>query len=506
MPQSQPNLLILIVDQLTGTLFPDGPAAFLHAPNLRALAERSVRFRNAYAPSPLCWPSRASLMSGQLPNKTGVYDNAALFPADVPTFAHYLRRAGYQTSLSGKMHFVGPDQLHGYEERLTTDIYPADFGWTPDYDNPGERIDWWYHNMGSVVGAGVAEITNQLEFDDEVTYYAARKLHDLSRRRDPRPWSLTVSLTHPHDPYVARPMYFDLYTGAEGLDPVVALIPYEKQDPHSQRLMVACDQLGVTPTHEQIRLARKAYFANISYVDDKIGELLTILERSGFADNTVVLFLSDHGDMLGERGLWYKMSFFEGSARIPLMIAAPGWTPKSVTAPTSTLDVLPTICELASAPLGAGADWLDGESLVGLATGQGLRSAVKMEYAAEGSVAPMLALREGPWKAIFGPPDPPQLFHLETDPHELENLARRPEYAEVWQDFAKRFASLWNLSAYDDAVRKSQQRRRICYDALRQGTYTPWDYQPVQNAGRRFMRNDMDLNIVESSQRYTRPD
>jgi choline-sulfatase len=118
MPQSQPNLLILIVDQLTGTLFPDGPAAFLHTPNLRALAERSVRFCNAYAPSPLCWPSRASLMSGQLPSKTGVYDNAALFPADVPTFAHYLRRAGYQTSLSGKMHFVGPDQLHGYEARL----------------------------------------------------------------------------------------------------------------------------------------------------------------------------------------------------------------------------------------------------------------------------------------------------------------------------------------------------------------------------------------------------
>ena len=301
MPQSQPNLLILIVDQLTGTLFPEGPAAFLHAPNLRALAERSVRFCNAYAPSPLCWPSRASLMSGQLPSKTGVYDNAALFPADIPTFAHYLRRAGYQTSLSGKMHFVGPDQLHGYEERLTTDIYPADFGWTPDYDNSGERIDWWYHNMGSVTGAGVAEITNQLEFDDEVTYHAARKLHDLSRRLDPRPWSLTVSLTHPHDPYVARPRYFDLYAESEALDPVVAPIPFERQDPHSQRLMVACDQLATNPTRKQVRRARRAYFANISYVDDKIGELLAILERGGMAETTAVIFLSDHGEMLGER-------------------------------------------------------------------------------------------------------------------------------------------------------------------------------------------------------------
>ena len=102
------------------------------------------------------------------------------------------------------MHFVGPDQLHGFEERLTTDIYPADFGWTPDYRKPGERIDWWYHNMGSVTGAGVAEITNQLEYDDEVAHHARRKLYDLARSFDERPWCLTVSFTHPHDPYVAR--------------------------------------------------------------------------------------------------------------------------------------------------------------------------------------------------------------------------------------------------------------------------------------------------------------
>jgi choline-sulfatase len=135
----RPNILIL---------FPDGPAEFLHAPNLKALAERSVRFSNAYTASPLCAPGRASFMSGQLPRRTRVYDNAAEFASDIPTYAHHLRRAGYHTCLSGKMHFVGPDQMHGFEERLTTDIYPADFGWTPDYRKPGERIDWWYHNHG----------------------------------------------------------------------------------------------------------------------------------------------------------------------------------------------------------------------------------------------------------------------------------------------------------------------------------------------------------------------
>ena len=127
-----------MVDQLAGTFFPDGPAAFLHAPNLRALAARSARFANAYTASPLCAPSRASFMSGLLPSRTRVYDNAAEFASDIPTFAHHLRRAGYRDLPRGKMHFVGPDQLHGFEERLTTDIYPADFGWTPDYD-PARR-------------------------------------------------------------------------------------------------------------------------------------------------------------------------------------------------------------------------------------------------------------------------------------------------------------------------------------------------------------------------------
>ena len=135
--QKKLNILIFMVDQLNGTLFPDGPAEWLHAPNLKKLAARSTRFENCYTSSPLCAPARASFMSGQLPRRTRVYDNAAEFASDIPTYAHHLRRAGYYTCLSGKMHFVGPDQMHGFEDRLTTDIYPADFGWTPDYREPG---------------------------------------------------------------------------------------------------------------------------------------------------------------------------------------------------------------------------------------------------------------------------------------------------------------------------------------------------------------------------------
>jgi arylsulfatase A-like enzyme len=127
-------------------------------------------------------------------------------PSSPPTFRPMRTTCagGLHTCLSGKMHFVGPDQMHGFEERLTTDIYPADFGWTPDYRKPGERIDWWYHNLGSVTGAGVAEISNQMEYDDDVAFRHAQDLRSTDAGKSDRPWMLTVSFTHPHDPYVAR--------------------------------------------------------------------------------------------------------------------------------------------------------------------------------------------------------------------------------------------------------------------------------------------------------------
>ena len=500
----QPNILILMVDQLTGTLCADGPAPFLHAPNLRALAERSVRFANAYAASPLCAPSRASFMSGQLPRRTRVYDNAAEFASDIPTYAHHLRRAGYHTALSGKMHFVGPDQLHGFEERLTTDIYPADFGWTPDYTRPGERIDWWYHNLGSVTGAGVAEITNQMEYDDEVAHHATRKLYDLSRRRDDRPWCLTVSFTHPHDPYVARRRFWDLYEDCPALDPEVPPQPFETLDAHSRRLCEACDHEAFAITPEDVRRARRGYFANISYVDEKIGEILDVLDRGRMAEETVVVFAYDHGDMLGERGLWFKMSFFEGSARVPLMISAPGWEPRLVETPVSLLDVTPTLAALGGAEMGALARWCDGEDLAGLAAGAGGRGPVPMEYAAEGSVAPLVALRDGDFKLVLCAADAPLLFDLARDPHELTNLAADPDHAEVFAALREKAAARWDLAAYDAEVRESQARRWIVYEALREGAYFPWDHQPLRKASELYLRNHLDLNVLEENQRYPR--
>ncbi len=499
----RPNILVVMVDQLAGTFFPDGaPAAFLHTPHLRALSDRSARFANAYCASPLCAPSRASFMSGLLPSRTRAYDNAAEFPADTPTFAHHLRRAGYQTALCGKMHFVGPDQLHGFEERLTTDIYPADFGWTPDYEDPDERIDWWYHNLGSVTAAGTAETTNQLEYDDETAHLATAKLRDLARGHDPRPWCLTVSFTHPHDPYVARPAYWDLYENCPALDPETPPIPYEDQARHDQRLMQAADFTASEIAPEDVRRSRRAYFANISYIDARVGELLAVLDACGLSETTAILFTSDHGDMLGERGLWFKMSFRDPAARVPLTLAAPGLAPARIDTPVSLLDVLPTLAELAGADT-AGLP-CDGTSLLPVAAGDA-RGPVPMEYAAEGSTAPMVALRDGRWKLTASDDAAPTLHDLEADPREATDLAGDPAHAATLARLLAEVGARWDLAAFDRAVRASQARRRVVYDALRQGAFTPWDHQPHRPASQRFMRNHMDLNVLESRQRYPRP-
>ena len=420
----RPNILILMVDQLAGTFFPDGPAPFLHAPNLRALAARSARFANAYTASPLCAPARASFMSGLLPSRTRVYDNAAEFASDIPTFAHHLRRAGYQTCLSGKMHFVGPDQLHGFEERLTTDIYPADFGWTPDYTRPDERIDWWYHNLGSVTGAGTAEITNQLEYDDEVAFHATAKLYDLARGHDPRPWCLTVSFTHPHDPYVARPRFWDLYADCPALDPETGRRSPSRTRTRTPAPDARRDHAAFEITPEDVRRARRAYFANISYVDEKIGELLAVLDarRHGRRHrHRLPLRPRRHARRarpLVQDELLRGLRPRAADARRPRPRARPR---RHAGLDSSTS--CPTLAELAGV-----------DTAVALPTARASSPSPAAPPAArcrwntppKARVAPMVALRDGRWKLTVCDADPPQLFDLEADPHEATEPRRRP--------------------------------------------------------------------------------
>jgi choline-sulfatase len=500
---TRPNFLILMADQLTARALPAYGNRIAKTPHIDALAADGVVFDSFYCNSPLCAPSRFSTLSGRQVSAIGAYDNAAEFPSQVPTFAHYLRRAGYQTTLSGKMHFCGADQLHGFEERLTTDIYPADFGWTPDWEH-FERRPSWYHSMDSVTQAGSCTRTNQIDFDDEVVFQARQKLFDMARSRDRRPFCMVASMTHPHDPYVIPQAYWDRYAGVEIDMPRVAASAAH-MDPHSRRLRHICG-LDLQPVNAlQTRDARRAYYGAVSYVDDQVGILLKALDDARFAADTIVLLIADHGDMLGERGLWYKMNFFEPACRIPLIVHAPGrFAARHVQSSASLVDILPTLCDLAGAGSAECVTPLDGHSLLPQLVGEAGKDEVIGEYLAEGAIAPLLMIKRGRYKFVHSPVDPDQLYDLLEDPDELRNLAHDPRHGARLQDFRTEVGRRWNIPALHASVIGSQRQRHLVYEALRSGRYTSWDHQPLRDASRLYVRNDQELGDLEAMARFPR--
>jgi choline-sulfatase len=502
----RPHILIVMVDQLSALFLRAYGHSVTKTPFIDRLADGGVVFENAYTPSPLCAPARASFMTGMLPTRTGVYDNSAELASSIPTFAHYLRLEGYRTCLSGKMHFVGPDQLHGFEERLTTDVFPGDFGWTPDWSRPGERVDSWYHDLSSVKEGGVADMTNALEYDDEVAFHAVRRLYDHARYESDAPLALCVSFTHPHDPYVARQRYWDLYADNEIDLPAAPALPLEELDPHSRRLWSDCAGGDVEITADDVRAARHGYYASLSYVDERIGEVLTALDACGLAGETVVIFTSDHGDFLGEHGLFFKMSFREHPARVPLIVHAPGsFRPRRVREPVSLADLAPSLADLARPGLSRElARPVDGRSLVPLLEGatESSDATVVGEYLAESALAPMVMIRRDRWKLIHTPSDPDQLFDLEADPLELVNLADAPEHAALVSELRDEVARRWDLEAVEREVRASQRARLAVFRALRLGAQHPWDFQPARAASEQYTRNTMDVAARDRQSRY----
>ena len=498
MTAKAPNILIVMADQMAPASLPIYGHSLVRAPNMQALARDGVVFDSAYCASPLCAPSRASFMSGLLPSRTRVYDNAAEFAADIPTFAHALRLRDYRTILSGKMHFCGPDQLHGFEQRLTTDIYPADFNWTPDWDRPDYRPSW-YHNMSSVRDAGLCVRSNQLDFDDETAFMAERAIFDLARSKDQRPFLLVASFSHPHDPFAVPQRYWDLYRD-EDIDMPA---PGNALDAHSQRLRHVCAMDAEPVTEPQVRAARRAYYGAIAYVDDLLGRLMAALRSAALAEDTIVILTSDHGEMLGERGLWYKMSFLEGAARVPLVVASPGrFAPRRVASSVSLVDLMPTLIDLAGGSAQSLGIGVDGQSLAPHLRGAGGHDEAIGEYLAEGAIAPLVMIRRGAYKFIHSPVDPDQLFDLTRDPHERGNLAEGPSCAGVVADFRAEVGKRWDMAELDARIRDSQSRRRLVGAALNRGEVQAWDFQPFQKASRQYVRNSMDLDDLETKARF----
>jgi choline-sulfatase len=358
--------------------------------------------------------------------------------------------------------------------------------------------------MSSVLQAGPCVRTNQLDFDEEVVFKAQQYLFDHIREDGDQPFCLTVSMTHPHDPYTIPKPFWDLYRDED--IPLPQNLPAQADlDPHSQRLLKVYDLWDKPLPEHKIRDARRAYFGACSYIDSNVGKLLQTLEDTGLADDTIIVFSGDHGDMLGERGLWYKMHWFEMSARVPLLVYAPGqFKAGRVSAAVSTADLLPTFVELAGGALEQGLA-LDGRSLVGHLRGEGGHDEVFGEYMAEGTVSPLMMIRRGQWKFIYSEQDPCLLFDLHNDPQEREDLARSPDHQGLFNDFLSEARSKWDIPVIHQQVLASQRRRRFVAKALSQGKLKSWDHQPLVDASQQYMRNHIDLDDLERKARYPQP-
>ena len=498
MTLNKPNILFIMVDQLAAPALRCYGNSIAKTPNIDQLVESGTLFENNYCNFPICAPSRFSMLSGRLASRIGVYDSGHEFTASSPTIMHYLRQQGYQTALSGKMHFIGPDQLHGYEERLNTDIYPSQFNWIADWKAAHEQS-----SAGGLKGhqtlddrvrsGGKVKRTLQLDYDEETAFLGVQKIYDLARSDDKRPFFLTVSFSHPHDPFEATEEFWDIYSDDEIAMPTVPRLDEAERDIHSSRLMAMYGADRDILTDAEILRARHAYFANISYIDAKIGELIKALKATDFDENTIIVFTSDHGEMLGERGLWFKFCFYEWSMRVPLIIRLPAGQGAGVRAHghSSLIDLLPTLVELAND--GKPANYvtpLDGRSLMGAFKegGHTGKDYTLAEYSAEGSLAPQVMLHQGNYKLIYSRTDPTLLYDLDSDPNELTNLAGSPEHAVVQARLEAQLLDHWDLENIEADALESQKRHLFLRDTLTAGIVPPWDYQPKNDATKKYVR------------------
>jgi choline-sulfatase len=484
MSNEQPNFLVFMVDQLTSQVLKSYGGGVCKTPNLDLLADRGVVFKNAYCPYPLCAPSRFGFMAGRMPSKIAAYDNGAEFPASIPTFSHYLRLLNYYTCISGKMHFVGPDQYHGFEERLTTEIYPADFSWTPtagfkspDQDSQIES-KVGVSTSETILDAGPMARSMQVDYDEDVVHCANREIFARARSDDQRPFMLTVSLTHPHDPYVIGQEYWDLYSDEEIDQPRVSPISLEDKDPHSKSLFFHYGMDKAEITAGAYRRARRGYYGMISYVDELFGQVMETLKVTGYAENTVIIFTSDHGDMIGERGMWFKKTLFEPAVRVPLVIAHPNRGGSVVNTPASTIDIFPTILDLAGMPPNSIQTPVDGRSLAPALNGKSVKGPIFAEHIDGGTVAPRIMIRDDDLKLTYSRAYPNQLYDLASDPDELNNLAEDLAYSDALARLIEMAEQEWSLDTLVDEVYENQTARKLVDSALQKGRQESWDFEP----------------------------
>jgi choline-sulfatase len=399
-----PNILFICSDEHNARIAAE-------TPNLDRLAARGVTYGNAYCGSPVCVPARASLMTGMFPSDVASYCNSTPFDGRVPTWANRLRDSGYSCWATGKLDLVeGKD--YGFEEFHTDHLH----SYAPDITSLFRRpLCYRVDKRPQVKGEFKARVRD----DDKVVREALEFIkRDLPGRK--QPWAMYVGLNLPHPPFVAAEKYRNLASVKNAGLPYIP--PGHLERMHlAFRLMRNFYLTTDSIPAEDIISARAAYFALVAELDDYLGRILDAVDPS----NTLIVYTSDHGDMLGEHGLWFKNVLLEDAARVPLILAGPGFPPGlKVDTPVTHADLVATILEVAGIGRPSG---LRGHSLL---------SASHPGYAyseshSEGNCTGSFMIRKGDWKYIYFSWHDSLLFNLKDDPGEFRNLSGKPEYSSI---------------------------------------------------------------------------
>ncbi len=478
MNRPRPNVLILISDQHNPHIAGFEGDKRARTQHLDRLAAESVRFTSAYCQCPLCTPSRISLWTGMLPWRCAAWgNNMPIFP-EFCTLPEHFGRHGYATCGIGKMHVGGERPMNGFHERPYGDLIPNCFcGHQPDPIHSAKDQNWTNHQVGRFTYAGATEVPESLIQDHVVSCQAAAWIRDHAATSKDKPWFVCASYQRPHHPLTAPSRYFKRYW-PQG-SPPLGKLPDGYPDnihPHD-RFIVEDFNLAKLP-REEIQRGLAAYYASVDYLDDCIGDLLNSLESEGLLKNTVVVYLSDHGDLASEYGLWWKRSPREGSARVPLLIRVPdNPTIGQVDTPVELVDIFPTLCDVCQIPKPRD---LDGETLLPFLHGSGERRRkdfARSEYLLR-SESCFRMIRTPRWKYVeFLIEDwQPMLFDMQEDPQELSNIAAEPTHQGLIAELHER---LWSDGQNWESL---LNEKRLDLERAQKEKYTHYDCSPNQFA------------------------
>ncbi len=485
----RPNLLLIMSDQHTQKIAGCYGDSVIATPNIDRLARRGVIFDNAYTTSPICVPARMSALTARHAFRQDCWTNTDYLASDVPTFMHALGAAGYAPALVGRLHALGPDQLHGYVARTVGDHSPNWIG-IPRHDmgvltntNEPERV--------SITRSGPGRSAYELK-DVDVTAAAVAAIRDLGSRAGAagdQPFALTVGLMLPHAPFVAAPADYARYKDRVGRATLPAAAPGAEHPWISW--WRANREITAVPEDEEIR-ARAAYYGLVDRMDRMIGEILDALDAAGLAEDTLVIYTSDHGDQIGERGLWWKHSFFDESIKVPMILSWPGRLPAGARRGqiVNLMDLAATMLDALGAP--ALPD-IDGRSFLAVARDGDTPwvDETFAEYCTDdtpvwtgGMAVRQRMIRAGRWKLSYYHGYRPQLFDLATDPHELVDLATEDRHAAVRDALVARVLADWDPLEIDRRMRRRAAQKAVL-GAWARATRPPsshlWHLTPDQN-------------------------